>query len=175
MEVPAISVVIPMYNVAKYIGECLDSLLLQSFKNFEVIVVDDCSTDNSVAVVKSYSPKFNGRLKLTRTKKNFGTGGPPRNKAIELARGEYIFFVDADDAITPTALAELYPVAKNFDADIVACEKYFIVPDEFWHDKKFIRTLEPVTVQTDKLVNAPTLITDDLSERVRRLIDAKFL
>ena len=57
LEVPAVSVIIPMYNVEKYIGECLDSILNQTFQDFEVIVVDDCSTDNSRAVVESYLKK----------------------------------------------------------------------------------------------------------------------
>ncbi len=56
--VPAISVIIPMYNTEKYVGECLDSILAQTFTDFEVIVVDDCSTDKSCDVVESYMPKF---------------------------------------------------------------------------------------------------------------------
>ncbi len=59
-QIPAVSIVIPMYNAEKYIGECLDSILAQTFKDFEVIVVDDCSTDKSCAVVESFLPKFNG-------------------------------------------------------------------------------------------------------------------
>ena len=68
MEIPAISVIIPMYNVEKYVGACLDSLLAQTFQDFEVIVVNDCSTDNSAAVVESYIPKFNGRLTLSKNR-----------------------------------------------------------------------------------------------------------
>ena len=59
--IPAVSIIIPMYNTEKYIGETLDSILAQTFQDFEVIVVDDCSTDNSVAIVESYLPKFNKR------------------------------------------------------------------------------------------------------------------
>ena len=58
-----------MYNAEEYVGECLNSLLAQTFQNFEVIVVDDCSTDSSPAIVESYTEKFGGRLKLTKTKK----------------------------------------------------------------------------------------------------------
>ena len=65
----AVSVVIPMYNAERYIGTLIDSLLAQTFKNFEVIVVDDCSTDKSCDVVESYKPKFGGRLRLSRMKK----------------------------------------------------------------------------------------------------------
>ena len=57
-KIPAVSIIIPMYNSEKYIGECLDSILAQTFTDYEVIVVDDCSTDNSRAVVQSYLPKF---------------------------------------------------------------------------------------------------------------------
>lgn len=126
---PAVSVVIPMYNAEKYAGECLDSLLSQTFQNFEVIVVDDCSTDSSCAIVESYAEKFGGRLKLARMKKNSGSAGFPRNKGIEVSRGEYIFNMDADDLVTPTALEELYAQAKNFDADVVHCEKYYQASD----------------------------------------------
>ena len=58
--IPSVSIIIPMYNSEKYIGDCLDSILVQTFQDFEVIVVDDCSTDNSRTVVQSYLPKFNG-------------------------------------------------------------------------------------------------------------------
>ena len=57
----AVSVIIPLYNAEKYIAECLDSVLNQTFQNFEVIVVDDCSTDNSASIVESFSEKFGGR------------------------------------------------------------------------------------------------------------------
>ena len=59
--IPAVSIIIPMYNTEKYIGECLDSILAQTFQVFEVIIVDDCSTDNSAAIVESYLPKFNAK------------------------------------------------------------------------------------------------------------------
>ena len=70
MKSPTISVIIPLYNAEKYIGECLDSVLNQTFQDFEVIVVDDCSTDKSVAVVQNYVAEFNGRLKFSKPKKN---------------------------------------------------------------------------------------------------------
>ncbi len=59
--IPAVSIIIPMYNTEKYIGECLDSILAQTFTDFEVIVVDDCSTDNSATIVEKYTSKFNTR------------------------------------------------------------------------------------------------------------------
>ncbi|MBR4905118.1 MAG: glycosyltransferase [Selenomonadaceae bacterium] len=115
----AVSVIIPMYNAEKFIGECLDSLLLQTFQDFEVIVVDDRSTDNSVAIVRDYSLKFGRRLTLTHTEKNSGGGGEPRNIGISLSNGQYLLFLDADDFILLTALETLYNAAKEYDADIV--------------------------------------------------------
>ena len=115
-----VSVIIPMYNMAEYIGECLDSLLIQTFQDFEVIVVDDCSTDNSVGIVEEYAPKFNGRLKLTKTEKNScGGGNVPRNVGLMLARGDYVYFMDADDMILDTALETFYKAAILYDADVV--------------------------------------------------------
>ena len=116
---PAVSVIIPMYNAEKYIGECLDSVLAQTFKNFEVIVVDDCSTDSSPMIVESYKEKFGGRLTFVKRKKNFGGAAMSRNMGINLACGEYIQLLDNDDFLTKTALEELYTLAKDYDADVV--------------------------------------------------------
>ena len=69
VAIPAISVITAMYNAEKYVAQCLESLLAQTFQDFEVIVVDDFSTDNSCAIVESFIPKFDGKLKLIRLKK----------------------------------------------------------------------------------------------------------
>ena len=116
---PDVSVVIPMYNAEEYIGECLNSILAQTFQNYEVIVVDDCSTDNSPDVVKSFIPKFGGRLTHFRLRQNTGGAGIPRNTGITLARGEYIRFMDSDDRVVPNALEEDFTLAKEYDADVV--------------------------------------------------------
>ena len=167
-EFPVVSVIIPMYNVEKYVGECLDSLLAQTFQNFEIIVVDDCSTDNSRAVVESYVEKFEGRLKIAALEKNSGGAGFPRNKGIELARGEYLSFIDPDDAITPTALEELYSAAKNFDADVVHCEKWYQIPDEFYHDTEYRKKLKPCSwpMGEKRYIDQPALLTSDLEKRI---------
>ena len=172
---PAISIVIPMFNAEKYIGECLDSLLNQTFMDFEVIVVDDCSTDNSRAVVEGYGEKFGRRLILSKTKKNSGSPAEPCNIGIAISRGDYLFFMDNDDALTPTALEELFDVAKDFDADVVACEKFYCVPQEFWHDAEFRNTLKPDSYKQGSFVSSPTLLSDDLSERTNDYNQVKFL
>ena len=170
---PAISVIIPLYNAENFIGELLDSLLAQTFTDFEVVVVDDCST--SRAVVESYLEKFGGRLILSKTKKSSGSPAEPSNIGIALSRGEYSFFMDNDDAITPTALEELYPLAKNFDADVVACEKFYSVPEKFWYDAEYRRQLKPHSYKQGEFVTSPTLLTDDLNERANDYAQQKFL
>ena len=120
---PQISIIIPMYNVEEYVGECLDSILVQTFKDYEVIIVDDCSTDNSCDVVESYMSKFNGKLNLIKSKKNSGGCAVPRNIGLSHANGKYIFFLDSDDLIVKTGLAELYKVAEDYQADVIQCEK----------------------------------------------------
>ena len=166
-NIPAISVIIPMYNAEKYIGECLDSILNQTFQDFELIVVDDCSTDKSFEVVQSYLPKSD-KLQLFQTAKNSGAAGVPNNLGMTYARGEYISFLEADDAITPTAFEELYPLAKKFDADVIHCEKFFQFEDD--KEKAFLRGYH-----TGNLVDEPTLITSNIAERLKELRKGTFL
>ena len=164
---PAISVIIPLYNAEKYIGECLDSILAQTFQNFEVIVVDDCSTDSSCAVVESYAEKFGGRLRLVHMNENSGGAGFPRNKGMELSCGEYMAFIDPDDTITPKAFEELYMTAKNFNADVVHCEKWYQLSDEFYNNAEHRKNLKPYSWPTmEKIfITQPTLLTDNLEKR----------
>lgn len=164
---PAVSVIIPMYNAGNYIAEGIESILLQTFQDYEVIVVDDCSTDNSCAVVKSYAEKFGGRLKLIHTEKNSGSGALPRNKGLIFSRGEYIFFADADDLLTPTALEELFSLAKNFNADVVYCEKNYETDNR-------ITNFQMVLNHDGKFIDKPTFESENLAERVSKIIAGEF-
>ena len=164
---PLISVIIPLYNAEKYISECLDSLLAQTFQNFELILVDDCSTDSSCGIVESYIPKFNGRLKLYHMEENTGSGALPRNKGLLLSSGEYIYNMDNDDMLTKTALEELYSLAKGYDADVVYCEKFYEV-DSNGSNKKI------QCHQKGNVVEEPTLEDDDLKARVQSIIDDRY-
>ena len=125
---PKVSVVIPMYNAAAYIDECLDSVLKQTLKDYEVIVVDDRSIDNSVEVVEGMMPKFDGRLKLIRLRKNSGNPGTPRNVGLNAAIGKYVFFLDSDDLLLENALQLLYEIAEKHHADLLDNGKYYF----FW-------------------------------------------
>lgn len=117
MQTPAISVIVPIYKVEKYLRRCLDSAAKQTFQDFEVIMIDDGSPDNSAEIALSYTD--DPRFRLIR-QENSGVGAV-RNKGIREARGEYIAFFDGDDALAPDHLEKLYSAAKAADADVVCC------------------------------------------------------
>ncbi len=184
-ELPLVSVVIPMYNSAKFIPQTLESLLYQTFTNFEVVVVDDCSTDNSVEVVESFAEKFAAggvKLNLIKLPKNTGMPGLPRNVGIQFAHGKYIAFLDSDDLFTKTALEELTTLAENFQVDVVRTNSWFIL----WKDKKKYDD-DPALTDMNELTNPanrtlkselkPTLLTEptfeseDLAERMRGFLN----
>ncbi len=110
-----ISVIIPAYNVEKYVVECLDSIHNQTYKNIEIVVVDDGSTDNTFKIVEDYS-KNTTNVKLA-YQQNGGVCAA-RNKGLDLATGDYIMFVDADDYLPFDAVEILYKDLINNDADM---------------------------------------------------------
>ena len=115
---PKISVIIPVYNVDKYLRQCLDSVVNQTLEDIEIICVDDGSTDNSYAILMEYAQK-DTRFKIL--KQNNQHAGVARNKGIKIASGEYIHFLDSDDYIDTDAYAEWYQVAKENDLDVCVC------------------------------------------------------
>src|SRR5882724_7160314 len=96
---PTLSVVVPNYNHAHYLPECLESLLQQSVEPLEIIVIDDCSTDNSVTVLEEFCRK-NPRVSYCRNEKNLGVLAT-LNRAVQMIRGEYVIFPGADDRVLP--------------------------------------------------------------------------
>lgn len=123
---PVISIIVPIYKVEKYLKRCIDSILNQTFKDFELILVNDGSPDGCGEICDDYSKKDN-RIKVIH-KKNGGLSDA-RNCGIDIASGEYIGFVDSDDFIHRDMYKILYELSKKNDFDIVQC-KY----------KKFIRS-----------------------------------
>ena len=101
--VPLISVIVPVYNVAPYLRDCLDSVLRQKFGDFELICVDDGSTDGSSVILGEYAEK-DMRVHIVR-RANGGLSAA-RNSGLEVAVGEYVYFLDGDDSIVPDALAQ---------------------------------------------------------------------
>ena len=118
----SVSVIIPAYNTEQYIGKAILSALNQTLRNIEVIVVDDCSTDNTVKVVQSFKDP---RLKLLLNQENLGAGGA-RNRAIEVAQGKWIAVLDSDDWYAPQRLEVLANIAEREKVDFIADDSYLI-------------------------------------------------
>ena len=114
-----VTVIIPIYNACDYIRPALDSVLDQTFSEFEIICVDDGSTDRSLDIIKEYQ-KRDGRVRIV-TETNAGPG-LARNNGLRRARGEYVVFLDADDFFEPTLIEDMYTEAKEKDLDIVIAE-----------------------------------------------------
>jgi len=116
MESPLISVIIPIYNVEKYISECLESVLNQTYKNVEIIAINDGSTDNSLDIVKKYSIDNN----YIRVLSQHNSGQSiTRNKGLDHAKGKYIYFLDADDYILPETFEKLIGLMEKENLDLV--------------------------------------------------------
>lgn len=122
----AVSIIIPTYNVEGYIGICLDSIMKQTMQDFEIIIIDDGSKDKSHEVALEYQRKYPDKIRAYK-QENTGQGGA-RNKAVTLAEGEFILFVDSDDTVEPTLVEKTYKLAKKTGADMVIFDAY--VTDE---------------------------------------------
>ena len=120
---PLISVVVPVYNVEKYLPNCVDSLLNQTWKNLEIILVDDGSPDNSWSIMQDYARR-DSRVKLLR-QKNGGLSAA-RNAGVDAAKGEYIGFLDSDDYLAPETYELLYRAMVKYDAQIALCSFEYV-------------------------------------------------
>lgn len=125
MVEPLISVIIPIFNVSKYLAKCIDSVLLQTYTNIEVVLIDDGSTDDSFLICKSYARKDR---RITIIHQNNAGLSSARNSGLDVAIGDYICFVDSDDYISPFFVEKLYYAIIKNDADVSMCG--FVKVDE---------------------------------------------
>lgn len=115
---PLISVIVSAYNVEEYLAACLDSILRQTFSDYEIILIDDGSTDRTAEIISQYSS--NSRIRV-HTQQNSGIS-VARNQGIKMSRGQYICYIDSDDIITETYLEKLItPLLQNPEIDITVC------------------------------------------------------
>ena len=171
---PAISVIIPMYNCEKYIRQCLVSVLTQKLQDFEAIVIDDCSTDNTVAEVEKLAPHFGGRLTLIRRENNSGGAAIPRNQALKTARGKYVVFLDSDDMLIPEAFTILFNESEQSEADVLHLEKFFLFNDDGSGNFN-AKDMKIATNESRKnFVKETTVETNDLAERIRMHCKKRF-
>ena len=114
-----ISVIVPVYNAEKYLNRCLDSLLTQTYQDFEIILVDDGSTDNSGVICEKYAQR-DERISVFH-QPNQGVAAA-RQRGVDMAQGTYSIHADPDDWVGPTMLEELYAEAIESNADMVICD-----------------------------------------------------
>ncbi|WP_077072195.1 glycosyltransferase family 2 protein [Mailhella massiliensis] len=136
MEHPAVSVIIPVWNSGKYFRECLDSVLSQSLRNIEVLIVDDASTDGSGAVAEEYASR-DARITVMHQPSSTGAG-PARNRAMAVARGEYIAFMDSDDLYPSNDVLEtLYHKAVEQNVDVCGGSMFYVSKNGEINKKQF--------------------------------------
>lgn len=123
-----VSVIIPVYNMEKYLKKCLDTVVNQTLQEIEIIIIDDGSLDESPKIIQEYADEF--KDKVISLRKENGGQGIARNIAISMSKGEYIGFVDADDYIDLDMYENLYNHAKENDLDYVECDYKFLKEDD---------------------------------------------
>lgn len=130
---PIVSICIPVYNVEKYIQQCIDSILSQTFQDFEIIVVNDASPDGSMNIVKMLASK-DSRIRIYNNSENMGLMWTRKEGYIR-AKGDYIIFLDSDDTLPPDSLNNLYSAIKDSDSDVVCGQIAYITSNGVSLDK----------------------------------------
>lgn len=127
---PKISIIVPVYNAREHLSTCLDSLVSQTLKDIEIIIIDDCSTDNSYSLIKEYANKY-PNIRAYHNERNLGQGAT-RNIGLKLSRGEYIGFVDSDDYINPQMFESMYQETINYNKpDIITTGILFVKDNHY--------------------------------------------
>ena len=156
METPKISVIVAVYKAEAYLHRCLDSLLAQTFRDFEILLVDDGSPDKSGEICDEYAEK-DVRIRVFH-KENGGVGSA-RQCGIDHAKGEYTTHVDPDDWVEPTMLADLYTKAKEEDADMVISDFYIEYQKRTIYQKQKPSSLAVKAVLADILVSGKIMVS----------------
>ena len=144
---PEVSVIIPVYNMEPFIGACLDSVLNQTFSDFECICINDGSTDNTLDILKAYARK-DARIRLI-DQENQG-GSAARNIGLNVAKGKWVAFLDNDDLYHPQYLELLLSYAEKYQADVAVCN-YGVFPDDARVNFELYDTLN---IKAPKLVSS---------------------
>ena len=132
MKNPKISVIVSVYNTEKYIEKCLDSLLNQTYSNIEIVVINDCSTDGSLKILKKYAKKYDNMI-LIENKENKGLSYS-RNVGLEKATGEYIGYIDSDDYVDPTYYEQMMKAIKKEKSEIAIADMKIVYEDGSFPD-----------------------------------------
>lgn len=160
-----VSVIVPFYNVEKYIDKCLNSLVNQTLEDIEIIIVNDGSKDNSETIAKEYASKY--KNKIIYLKKENGGLSDARNYAIPYATGEYIAFLDSDDYVEVNMYEQMYEKAKKENADIVECDFLWEYPNEKIESKGRIYKDKHDILLNARVVAWNKLIKKELIEKTK--------
>ena len=123
-----VSIIIPVYNVERYLAECLDSVLKQTYDNIEVICVYDISEDCSIDILEEYCCR-DERLRIVKNEKRGGLSFA-RNLGFAQAKGKYTYYLDADDYIVPNAIEKLYNYAEEYDVECILFDSQYLMDTE---------------------------------------------
>ena len=145
-----ISVIVPVYNVEPYLNQCVSSIVNQTYKDLEIILVNDGSTDNSGKICEQWGKKD---TRITVVNQSNGGLSCARNTGIQLAQGEYISFIDSDDFIKPTYFEYLYRLLKSVNADISVCQVDNINDDGTSRKNTKITILKPLLVGSNECMS----------------------
>ena len=160
---PKVSVIVPVYNVEKYLEKCINSLIKQTLQDIEIIFIDDGSTDNSKKIIDKYMLNYSERIKYL-YKENGGLSSA-RNYGIPYAKGEYIAFLDSDDYIEPIMYEEMYNVAKKENSDMVECDFIWEYPDKQKYDCGQIYNDKKEALEKARVVAWNKLIKREILEK----------
>lgn len=155
---PKVSVVVPIYNVEKYIKKCLDSLVNQTLQEIQIILVNDGSTDESGNIAKEYASKYTNKI-IYLEKENGGLSDA-RNFGMRYTEGEYIAFLDSDDYVENTMYEEMYNKALQENSDYVECDFLWEYPDKVKKDKRI-----PYSNKKEMLTNVRVVAWNKLIKR----------
>ena len=176
MTTPSVSILTTVYNREKYIAACIDSVLASSYQNWELIIVDDVSTDTSLAIAKSYEKK-DARIKVYVNAQNLGDY-PNRNKAASYAKGTYLKYLDADDVIYPRGLDVMVHTMEQFpEAALGISQKVVedVKPYPFLMDPKETFTREFLKRGVLGLGPTGTIIRRDVFEKLGGFTGTRYI
>lgn len=125
MKNSLVSVIVPVYNVMPYISKCVESICMQSYRNLEIILVDDGSTDGCREIIDEYAKRDN---RISVVYKENGGQGSARNCGLKICKGEYITFLDSDDAMLPDCISKLVELCETCDCEIAICNYFLVTP-----------------------------------------------
>lgn len=155
---PEISVIVPVYNVGKFLARCVESILDQTFTDFELILVDDGSTDNSLVLCDHFAER-DSRVKVIH-QKNAGVSAA-RNAGLDIMSGNYIMFVDSDDAVHPEILRILYDISAAKGSDISICGMETFVSDSAPHSSKISMPIRTELFDGEKAFRSEVTVSNN--------------